>query len=317
MSVYSEWAVGTGKTTIAVQRMWALFRAHRESGSEDLNYNQLFVTANAVLKDQVEKCFRGLQGGIENEFPMFMTATAWIRMLDSSLPNPFLPLGREEIGSGGWNNEAGCLDSLPMPGDDSSDDSDDESEADEQQPRGEPQRKEVDFLFFLTKLWPKMTKHQASQVSPSAVYTEIMSFIKGSNQSLGTEKGYLSREEYNEIPVKMAAQFESRRPDEVAEGSFDKIGSRELVYGNCLDAPLSLTLLLRCRFICKLRKLEKKARHVRYELMSPNSAHSPISSMEADSADVVFNIFSRISDEGYHGIKFHSITVDEVCAQLT
>ncbi len=52
---------GTGKTSIAIARMWALYAA-RIRATENLSpeekdapvhaYNQIFVTANAVLRDQ-------------------------------------------------------------------------------------------------------------------------------------------------------------------------------------------------------------------------------------------------------------------------
>ena len=49
---------GTGKTSIAVGRMWALYKhCHAETWQHGA-YNQIFVTANKVLRDQVRKSFQ-------------------------------------------------------------------------------------------------------------------------------------------------------------------------------------------------------------------------------------------------------------------
>lgn len=46
---------------------------------------------------------------------------------------------------------------------------------------------------------------------PSLVWTEIMSFIKGSYESLYTEKGYLDKEEYIKLGRKRAPSFSGNR----------------------------------------------------------------------------------------------------------
>ena len=57
----------------------------------------------------------------------------------------------------------------------------------------------VDYRFFLLQMWPKISGRRRS--SPSAVWTEIMSFIRG-----GT-KGELSEEEYLALPRKDSPLF--------------------------------------------------------------------------------------------------------------
>ena len=50
---------GTGKTSIAVGRLWSLYK-HTHSGTwQGGKYNQIFVTANKVLRGQVRKSFQG------------------------------------------------------------------------------------------------------------------------------------------------------------------------------------------------------------------------------------------------------------------
>lgn len=44
---------GTGKTTCAVYRMWSLWLLHHDQ-KED--FNQIFITASATLKNQVCDC---------------------------------------------------------------------------------------------------------------------------------------------------------------------------------------------------------------------------------------------------------------------
>jgi len=78
-------------------------------------------------------------------------------------------------------------------------------------------RVEIDARAFVRQIWPKLvaanragTKH----LSPSAVWLEILSFIKGSNAALESDERRLSREEYLRLGAKMAPAFQGVRGSE-------------------------------------------------------------------------------------------------------
>jgi len=50
---------GTGKTSIAVARMWAWYKHTHSVTWLGGTYNQIFVTANSVLRGQVRRSFQG------------------------------------------------------------------------------------------------------------------------------------------------------------------------------------------------------------------------------------------------------------------
>eukprot|EP00961_Rhodomonas_salina_P075114 1008438-Rhodomonas_salina.9 len=78
--------------------------------------------------------------------------------------------------------------------------------------RREEARKELDYPFFANVLWPKLVSGltvDEKRLSPSSVFSEIHSYIKGSAQALETPKGWLSRQEYLRLPAKMAPHFRS------------------------------------------------------------------------------------------------------------
>jgi hypothetical protein len=50
---------GTGKTSIAVARMWTIYKHTRTATWLGGTYNQIFVTANSVLRGQVRRSFQG------------------------------------------------------------------------------------------------------------------------------------------------------------------------------------------------------------------------------------------------------------------
>lgn len=98
---------GTGKTSIAIGRMFAMYSQMTAGGDA---YRQLFVTASPVLRDEVRRSFQALavgKGGCgsgvghearyqrmsdvhDDSWPLFLTQAEWLCMLDASLPAPFL-----------------------------------------------------------------------------------------------------------------------------------------------------------------------------------------------------------------------------------
>jgi hypothetical protein len=132
---------GTGKTSIAVGRMWSKYKSWYLQGSPidsqtglPNSYHQIFVTANRVLRDQVRKSFYGMKHGFngsseppkeypssfkeiaDSQFPLFLTQTEWLLMLDGTLSEPFFPRnldgGLVHRIAGGFHEEVGMLDTL-------------------------------------------------------------------------------------------------------------------------------------------------------------------------------------------------------------
>lgn len=101
--------------------------------------------------------------------------------------------------------------------------------------KGAP-RHEVDYRCFCEVLWPKMTgkaRHKAAlkALSPSAVFQEIQSYIKGSARALDAPKGRLSREEYLYLGQKMAPNFRGLSAGEaLSHVPGDVRGHRDLIY---------------------------------------------------------------------------------------
>ncbi|XP_060580921.1 TPR and ankyrin repeat-containing protein 1-like [Ruditapes philippinarum] len=62
-------------------------------------------------------------------------------------------------------------------------------------------------------MWRKLESKTRTGYHPSFVWTEIMSFIKGSYESLSSKTGYLSKEEYMELGRKRAPNFSGQRDD--------------------------------------------------------------------------------------------------------
>jgi hypothetical protein len=71
-------------------------------------------------------------------------------------------------------------------------------------------RGEVTYDIFSNLVWPKIKKDN-DNYHPSLIWTEIMSFIKGSYEALLQKHGYLSREEYISHGKKKAPNFTGER----------------------------------------------------------------------------------------------------------
>ena len=85
-------------------------------------------------------------------------------------------------------------------------------------------RREVDIGVFVSQLWPRMIGHKSwagdtqakkkagkkgqtveRALSGSAVFAEIFSIIKGSWEALDTASGFLSLQQYLQLPAKLGA----------------------------------------------------------------------------------------------------------------
>ena len=197
---------GTGKTTIAVHRMWARYKdavsKQRERGETPGGpaaapfLRQCFVTANPVLLDTVRTSFNTMRQSMpappgapdaaamevgdtlqrlgDSQFPLFLSSTRLMHMLDGTCPKPFFPRDlqgriKEPMGEDGMHSEEGALSMLPQF--DDSDNSDDwEFESDEDfedatdkgdasSEKGGGRRKmriEVSYAIFAQRIWPQL-----------------------------------------------------------------------------------------------------------------------------------------------------------------
>jgi ankyrin repeat protein len=249
---------GTGKTSIAVGRMWALYKHCHSDSWHGGPYNQVFVTANRVLRDQVRKSFQGMKHGFkgvqeevseyphtlrdvpEGMFPLFLTQGEFLKMLDGTLAKPFWP--RTEDGSlkhpvdNAFHEEAGMLDEIPDEDfeyfSDNPDDAHGQSDAEPLASLASVEidkRVEIDFKVFQTDIWPKLckSKTQVTNVSPASLFQEIHSYIKGSSNALRSVDGRLTRQEYNDLGAKMAPNFKKTLAEDLPG---DRSASRDFVF---------------------------------------------------------------------------------------
>ena len=164
---------GTGKTSIAVNRIWAFYKYYQSQAWQGEPRNQVFVTANRVLRNEVRKSFACMKRGFHGTraadsdddaseypptlrevpmdlFPLFLTQAEWLKMVDGTLLQPFWP--RHHDGSlkhasiRAFHEEEGMLDVLPddefeMDEFESDQDDDDATAADDPDTQG-PRKRE-------------------------------------------------------------------------------------------------------------------------------------------------------------------------------
>ena len=216
--------------------------ARNEQTLEHLH--QVFITKNAVLCKEVQKNFIELsqacfstQNEVDNQqsssvykfdqleeqtWPLFICSRDWLLMLDASLPGqPFFPRdedGKLERSVKGWGEEDNNLQEIPVDYSEDEDEDDEEIESKPTAADGEPKaegeadlRREITYQVFKDELWRKMTKKKKVDYHPSLVWTEIISFIKGSVEALHSDSGYITFEEYQTIGNKRASSFTADR----------------------------------------------------------------------------------------------------------
>ncbi|KAL3888631.1 hypothetical protein ACJMK2_000996 [Sinanodonta woodiana] len=223
------------------------FSNKETASAEDIScsqYNhihQIFITKNSVLCNEVKKNFRQLshacdividhfkqeadnlpsrlQDVDEFLFPLFLTSRQLLLMLDASIGAPYF-FDRKEDGSlkeniQGWSDGDGPLSRFLL--------LDEDPDVEKEEPyverhdgaradqRKMDPRREVTYVVFLEEVWPQTKTIIKQRYHPSLVWTEIMSFIKGSFEALSKSCGYLSLEEYIEIGQKRAPNFSGKR----------------------------------------------------------------------------------------------------------
>ncbi|XP_064597505.1 TPR and ankyrin repeat-containing protein 1-like [Liolophura sinensis] len=200
--------------------------AKQASHHETLGHlQQLFVTKNGILLSEVHKKFNELRNGCDlnslysrpdsllsnklqdipsRKYPLFVTSGKLLLMLDASLPGETF-FERSENGTSaaddvclsGAESSSPCLLEARPSGNATS--------------LGKISKRLVTYDVFVVELWPKI--RAKSKFQPSLVWTEIFTFIKGSFQSLLSQKGYLTSAQYQEVGRKCAPNFTGNRGD--------------------------------------------------------------------------------------------------------
>ncbi|KAH9510298.1 hypothetical protein Btru_042705 [Bulinus truncatus] len=199
--------------------------------------HQLFVTKNPVLCAEVEKNFirlcqtsaslqqrvqkrekfaHCLEDTLEESYPLFLTSKQLLLMLDASVSgSPFFP--RDENLKPlhyvpGWEEQEDVFFDLghPILGNQNPNNG---AVGDHRPLFKKPEKQRTDFktectyVVFEQVMWPKLKKEFKDPCHPSLVWTEIVSFIKGSHEALETEQGFLSESQYEQIGFKRAPNF--------------------------------------------------------------------------------------------------------------
>ncbi|XP_053388237.1 LOW QUALITY PROTEIN: TPR and ankyrin repeat-containing protein 1-like [Mercenaria mercenaria] len=214
------------------------------------HFHQIFVTKNPVLAAEVRKTFNDflkaddnlskhqsenidqalpnrLQDLQENAYPLFLTSRQLLCKLDASVGNPFFE--REEDGSmkyhvDGWADTDEDTTDLHFLDYDSADeetgiadgtvnDNDDGIGVNRNTKDDTDVSREVTYDVFENEMWPKLGSKTNADYHPSLVWTEIMSFIKGSYESLTKPNGCLSKDEYIDLGRKRAPNFSGEREE--------------------------------------------------------------------------------------------------------
>lgn len=220
---------GTGKTTCLVFRMWAQYMGNPGEAKRK-RPRQLFVTKNSVLRSEVERSFRSMglawtrnvgttlngdKGGNSYEpaeFPLFLTASEWLDILDKELPGErYFTRVEMEKRSDLRTRETDDTVQRGMQALFTKDEA--------SQGSGEAViRNELTFEEF-RRNWVKINSHTKTKMDPAFVWLEIKSYIKGSVLALKIEKDdrgipenrFLTRDEYIDLPRKQSRIQASQR----------------------------------------------------------------------------------------------------------
>ena len=227
---------GTGKTTCAVYRLWARWLLARQAG---VALTAIFITASATLRTQVAASFRRLRAATFSDsdanavaeaeavplahllavpdwrWPLFLTATEYLKLLDASLPGPFLAASSDAAGDDDdgldldLDGAAVEIDLFTGGIDSGSDDDGPETGGSVAAPaRRKDARKEVTYTYFVNTLWKRITtKEQRAALRPALVYQEIRSYLAGSSESLAQPDNRLSLDDYLKLGKKRAPNF--------------------------------------------------------------------------------------------------------------
>eukprot|EP00741_Cyanophora_paradoxa_P017928 tig00021036_g17312.t1 len=271
---------GTGKTSCALLRLWSRYRAYwEESRGRELlvsgHAHQVFLASSPALCREVRSWFARLEEGHslvraegpgaapegppeprlpgreshelpdsvaalrDDAFPLFVTAAKWLEMLDGSLARPFF--ARDEAGrvhrhAAGPDSELGA----PLPAG---------AQALVSGPRGGEGealaaggQRAVGYEGFAAELWTAVAATKGERnLHPLVAWTEIVSHITGSLESLEEPEGCLSEDDYLALPRGRSrlepsqrkcvyAIFERYRAEKRRRGLYDRMDAVHAVY---------------------------------------------------------------------------------------
>ncbi|TCD62368.1 hypothetical protein EIP91_006977 [Steccherinum ochraceum] len=69
----------------------------------------------------------------------------------------------------------------------------------------------VSYLEFLRTYWPHFPQNLTKKLDPALVFAEFMGVVKGSERTLQSESGYLTKEEYEALSVRSHGTFSNQR----------------------------------------------------------------------------------------------------------
>ena len=197
---------------------------------------QVFVTKNYVLCSRLRKQFfafaatepcaevhmqskdeiipQNLMDVANESYPLFLTARQFYVLLDYSLQDKNYFFKRDEEGN--MMEKILCSDYDHEDTDtlyDLADSEDEEALFQQLYPISQKQqksRREVTASYFDEKIWPKI-QTKTGNMSSLMVWMEIKSFIKGSQEAMESQEGFLSRQKYIDVGKKAAPNFAGNR----------------------------------------------------------------------------------------------------------
>ncbi|GMH41232.1 hypothetical protein BSKO_09142 [Bryopsis sp. KO-2023] len=297
---------GTGKTTCAVYRMWAQWLASQKHREDP--YHQVFLTASATLKEQVEKTFRKLQAAVLSKdqlqhvidlgknaypfrpfrdipsaaFPLFLTTHQFLRMLDGTLQEPFFP--RKEDGTLMHNGGDEILDDLDGMGllvslDEC--DSDDEFSGEAEMEEGEGENGEAGEKLHNSVKKSRQRVHLTYDIFKQEIWPRI------------SNKGH----------------FKDLTPSLVVQEIWSYIkGSSEAL--QCEEGHLSLEGYLKVG----KKRAPNYSQDLREKVYEVFQEYKRVMKRKwlYHTTDLVGHIYRQIKKDGYNGTKIHNIFRDEV-----
>ncbi|XP_059151541.1 TPR and ankyrin repeat-containing protein 1-like [Physella acuta] len=203
---------------------------------DDYEYlHQVFITKSYVLCAEVKNKFQKLcksskvaekddeiphnlqfQNLEDRDYPLFFTSKQLLLILDASVDGqPFFPRDEKLTPMPGWELLEGNLNTMLAKNVlDATRKTNKESTPNNRRAKKiKKSLKECTYDVFSTEIWPKFDKKKTKKFHPSLVWTEIMSFIKGSYESLSSEQGFLSERQYQSVGQKKAPNFTADRSE--------------------------------------------------------------------------------------------------------
>ncbi|KAG0608710.1 hypothetical protein M758_8G126400 [Ceratodon purpureus] len=192
------------------------------------------VFEEMMLDDEAEA---KLMGAIPDNFmeipsdcyPLVITFRKLLTMLDGSISRSYFALNPQdpnektavtllEVGNETADNGKEDEDFSDIEDEENFSDNGDDKADESSQDGSKPARwegTEVEFERFGTLYWPHFDAKLTKNLDPSLVYTEIMSYIKGSLEALRSPQGRLSREDYVAMADRRSSLHSEQQRDNI------------------------------------------------------------------------------------------------------